>query len=94
MYYIFFKEKVHIFTIFWDKILAQYSPKRTKLHNKKNWGGGRMPLNPSNKRVALPRVAYSASRHANTPDLFKNILNPPPKKNEILDTPLSNIVIN
>ena len=64
------------FYIFFDKILAQYSPKRTKLHNLKKIRGS-MPMNPSNKRVALPLVAYSASRHVNTP-LFQKYFKPPP----------------
>ena len=43
-----------IFTIFFYKILAIYSPKRTKLHYLKKKFRGSMPPNPPSKRVALP----------------------------------------
>ena len=38
------------------KILAKYSPKRTKLHHFKIFFRGSMPPNPPSKRVALPRA--------------------------------------
>ena len=65
---------MNIFTTFFYKILAKYSPKRTIL---KKLSRGSIPPNPPSKRVA--------SRHANTPTFQKNIWNPPPR-NEILDT--------
>ena len=58
---------MNIFTIFFYKILAKYSPKRTKLHNFLKFSRGSMPLNLH---------------------FYKNILTPPPPRNEILDTPL------
>ena len=67
---IFYMNNTYFYN-FWDKILAQYSPKRTKLHNLKKIGGS-MPLNPSNKHVALPLVTYNASRHANIPRCILN----------------------
>ena len=45
-----------------DKILAKYSLKRTKLHHFKKISRRSMPPNSPNKRVALPRGAC----HANT----------------------------
>ena len=68
---------MNIFTIFFHKILAKYSPKRTIF---KNFLGG-----------ACPRTPLANARHANTPTFPKNILNPPPPRNEILDTPLLHV---
>ena len=46
---------------FFDKILAKYSLKRTKLHHFKKFSRGNMPPNPPNKRneildTPLPRI--------------------------------------
>ena len=49
---------MNIFTIFFYKILAKYSPKRTKLHHFKKFSRGSMPPNLPSKRVALPRAAW------------------------------------
>ena len=46
---------MNIFTIFFYKIFAKYSPKRTKLHHFLRYSRGSMPPNPPSKRVALPR---------------------------------------
>ena len=48
---------MNIFTNFFDKIAAKYTPKRTKLHLFLNFSRGSMPPVPPSKRVALPRVA-------------------------------------
>ena len=44
---------MNIFTIFFDKILAKYSPKRTKLHHFKKNSRESMPPNSPSKRMAL-----------------------------------------
>ena len=69
---------MNIFTFFY-KILAKYSPKRTKLHNLLKFSRGSMPPNPPNKRVASPHTAwrFAPSKY---PHFSKNILNPPPQK--------------
>ena len=72
---------MNIFTIFFYTILAKYSLKLTKLHHLKKFSRWSMPLNPPSKRLASPCAAY--------PTFQKNILNPPPPRTEILDTPLS-----
>ena len=72
--------------IFFDKILAKYSLKRTKLHHFLKFSRGSIPPNPPSKRVASPRAAW---RFAPWKFLHfsRKILNPP--RNEILDTPLT-----
>ena len=45
---------MNIFTIFFYKISAKYSPKRTKLHYFLKFSRGSMPPNPPTKRVASP----------------------------------------
>ena len=62
---------MNIFTIFFYKTLAKYSPKRTILHHSR----GIIPPNPPNMQI---------------PPLFHKYFNPPPPRNEILDTPLQN----
>ena len=58
---------MNIFTIFFYKILAKYSPKRTKLlHFKKKFSREHAPEPPPSKRVALPRAMQK-------PKLFKKI---------------------
>ena len=80
---------MNIFTIFFYKMLAKYSPKRTKLHHfKKNFGGS-YPEPPS-KRVASPLAAWRFAPYK-YPHFSKNILNP--HGNEILDTPLHTIIL-
>ena len=54
---------MNIFTIFFYKILAKYSPKRTKSHHFKKISWVSMPPNPSSKCVA--------KRHANNPTFPK-----------------------
>ena len=51
---------MNIFTIFFDKIAAKYTPKRTKLHHFKKISRGSIPPPPipPSKRVALPRIAW------------------------------------
>ena len=71
--------------MFFYKILAKYSPKRTKLHHFLKFSRGSMPPNPPNKRMALPLAAWREAP-CKYPHFSKNILNPP--RNEILDTPL------
>ena len=44
---------MNICTIFFDKTLAKYFPKRTKLHHFKKFSRGNIPPNPPSKRVAL-----------------------------------------
>ena len=56
-----------------DKYLAKYSPKRTKLHHLKKNSRGCMPPKP---------LANSWPRHANTL-LSNNILTLPPPPSEI-----------
>ena len=59
-----------IFTLFLYKILAKYSPKRTKLHHFKKILGGACPRNPL-ANAWLCHALHSASRHANTPTITK-----------------------
>ena len=66
---------MNIFTIFFNKILAKYSPKRTKLRHFKKNSRGSMPPNPRSKRVAS--------------STFTKKFKPPSPRNKILDTPLS-----
>ena len=47
-----------------------------------------MPPNPPSKRVALPRAAWRFAP-CKYPQFSRKILNPPPPRNEILDTPLN-----
>ena len=77
----------HLKTIFWDRLEAKYTLKRNKLHHFLKISLESMPPNPFRKRVALPRAAW--------PHFLKTILNPtpPPPGNEILDTPLSQIIL-
>ena len=71
---------MNIFTIFFFyKILAKYSPKRTKLHHFKKISRGSIPLNPPSKRVASPRAAWRFAP-CKYPHFSKNILNPPEMK--------------
>ena len=61
--------------VFFYKILAKYSPFRTKLqHLKKNYRGS-MPRTPL-ANAWLRYAVHGALRHTNTP-IFKNMLNPP-----------------
>ena len=48
---------MNIFTIFFYKILAKYSSKRTKLYHFFKIFWGEHARNPPSKRVALPRAA-------------------------------------
>ena len=76
-YLLFLYKKMNIFIIFFVRILAKYSPKRTKLHHfKKSFSGEHAPKPPS-KRVALPRAAwrYAPCKY---PHFYRNILTPPP----------------
>ena len=69
---------MNIFTIFFTKILAKYSPKRTILKNFLGGACSRTPPPPHpSKRVTSP---------CKYPYFYKHILNPPPR-NKILDTP-------
>ena len=69
-----------IFEIFKDKIWSKYTPKRTKLHHFKKISRGSMPPNPPSKAHGFAP--------GKCPHFSKNILNPPPPRNEILDTSL------
>ena len=75
---------------FFDKILAKYSLKRTKLHHFLKCSRGSMPPNPPSKRVASPPAAWRFApckyRH-----FSRKILNP--SRNEILDTPLPMYIV-
>ena len=51
-----------------------------------------MPPNPPTKRVVSPRAALREAP-CKYPHFYKNILNPPPPRNEILDTPLVELLI-
>ena len=53
------------FYYFFDKILAKYSLKRTKLHHFKNFLGGACPRTPL-ANAWLCHALHGASRHANT----------------------------
>ena len=64
---------------FFDKILAKYSLKRTKLHHFKKFSRGSTPPNPPNIRVALPRAAWRFAP-CKYPHFYRKILNPPPPK--------------
>ena len=66
---------MNIFTIFFTK----YSPKRTKLHHFLKFSRGSMPMNPPDKRVALPRATWLFAP-CKYPHFYKNILNPPTPK--------------
>ena len=68
---------MNVFAIFFYKILAKYSPKRTKVHHFKKNSRGSMAPN---------LLANAWLRHANAPTFTKKI--DPPPRNEILDTPL------
>ena len=62
---------MNIFTIiFFYKILAKYSPKRTKLHHFKKFSRESMPPNPL-ANAWLRHALHGASRHANTPTFTK-----------------------
>ena len=74
------------YLLFFYKILAKYSPKRTKLHHFLKFSRGNMPPNPPSKRVASARAAWPFAP-CKYPHFYKKNLNPPPR-NEILDTPL------
>ena len=78
---------MNIFTFFY-KILAKFSPKRTKLHHFLKFSWGNVPPNPPSKRVTSPRAAwrFAPSKY---PLFSKKYFEPPPR-NEILDTPLVN----
>ena len=60
------------FNYFFDKILAKYSLKHTKLHHFKNFSRRSMPANPPSKRVAL--------RAMQIPPLFQKNFEPPEMK--------------
>ena len=58
---------MNIFTIiFFYKILAKYSPKRTKLHHFFSFLGGACPRTPL-ANAWLCHALHGALRHANTP---------------------------
>ena len=82
IHYLLFLYKNKYFCIFFYNILAKYSPKRTKLHHFLKNSRGSMSPNPPSKRVATPRAMQ-------IPPLFQKYFEPPPPRNEILDTPLS-----
>ena len=57
---------MNIITIFFYKILAKYSPKRTKLQHFKSFFRGTMPPNsPLPANAWLHHALHGASRHAN-----------------------------
>ena len=60
---------MNIFTIIFYKIVAKYSPKRTKLHHLKKFSRGSMPSNPPSKRVALPRAAFYKKYFESLPEM-------------------------
>ena len=63
---------MNIFTnIFFYKLLAKYSSKRTKLHHFNKISRGSMPPNLPSKRVVSPAPCKY-------PHFSKTILNPPP----------------
>ena len=76
--------------IFFDKILAKYSLKRTKLHHFFKFSRGSMPPNPL-ANAWLRHALHAASRHANYPIFPETFLTSP--RNEILDTPLTIVSI-
>ena len=61
---------MNIFTIFFYKILAKYSPKCTKLHHLKKKFPGNMPRT-SLANAWLCHALHDASCHANTPTFPK-----------------------
>ena len=63
--------------IFFNKILAKYSLKRTKLHHFKKFSRGSMPPNPPSKRVASPRAAWRFAP-CKYPHFSRKNLKPPP----------------
>ena len=65
------------YNYFFDKILAKYSLKRTKLHHFLKFSRGSMPPNPPSKREDLPRAAWGFAPCKN-PHFSRKILNPPP----------------
>ena len=69
---------MNIFTIFLYKILAKYSPKRTKLHYFKKKFRGSMPPNPL-ANAWFCHALHGASRHTNTPPLLRKYFEPNPK---------------
>ena len=79
---------MNIFTIFFFKILARYSPKlRHQIAPfKKIISGEHMPPNPL-ANTWLRHALHGASRHVRKALTFPKIFLPPPR-NEILDTPL------
>ena len=78
IHYLLFLYINEYFYNFFYKILAKYSPTRTKLHHLLKFSRGSMPPNPPSKRVALP----CAKRHANTPT-FQKIFETPEMKSYI-----------
>ena len=91
IHYLLFLYKKLIFLHFFYKILAKYSPKRTKLHHFKNFLRGACPQTPLTN-AWLRNALHGASRRANTPTITK-IFSTPPPRNEILDTPLLEVQI-
>ena len=70
-----------ILNYFFDKILAKYSLKRTKLHHFFKFSWGSMPPNPPSKATRCMALCAMP-----IPPLFQKNFEPP--RNEILDTPL------
>ena len=61
---------MNIFTYFLYKILAKYSPKRTKLHHFLKFSRGACPRTPL-ANAWQGHVLHGAKRHANTPTFPK-----------------------
>ena len=86
--------KMNIFTFFFFyKIVAKYTPERTKLHHFLKFSRGSMPPNPLANEW-LCHALHGTKRYENRFTFLKIILNPtPPPRNETLDTPLSQIML-
>ena len=70
------------YNYFFDKILAKYSLKRTKLHHFFKFSRGSMPPNPPST------CSFLHITPCKCPHFSRKILNPP-TRNDILDTPLN-----
>ena len=68
---------MNIFTIFFYKIVAKYTPERTKLHHFLKISRGSMPPNPPSKRM-LRHVLHGTKRYANRLTFLKINLDPTP----------------
>ena len=66
---------MNIFTIFFYKVLAKYSPKRTKLHHLKKKFWGACPQTPLTRGFATRCIALCAMQ---IPRLFQKYFEPPP----------------